>query len=88
MHVGMRIPGHIGKLSIEEQIAFAKEIGLDAIDLPGPDPVYKKALDEAGLKAGSFDVGESARASTRTRACAPEVSSGSSRISPRGRSWD
>lgn len=57
MHVGMRIPGHIGKLPIEEQIAFAKEIGLDAIDLPGPDPEYKKALDEAGLLVGSFDIG-------------------------------
>lgn len=57
VHVGMRIPGHIGKLSIQEQVAFAKEIGLDAIDLPGPDPEYKKALDEAGLKAGSVDIG-------------------------------
>src|SRR5690606_349009 len=56
MHVGMRIPGHIAKLPVEEQIAFAKEVGLDAIDLPSPDPAYKKALDEAGLLSGSFDV--------------------------------
>lgn len=57
MKIGMRIPGHIGQLSIADQVAFAKEAGLDAIDLPGPNAEYKKALDDAGLVAGSFDIG-------------------------------
>lgn len=52
----MRIPGNIGRLPIEEQVAFAKEVGLDAVDLPRPDAAYKEALDAAGLSVGSVDV--------------------------------
>lgn len=53
----MRIPDEMRQLPVEELIAFAKRVGLDAIDLPRPDAQFKRALDAAGLSAGSVDIG-------------------------------
>jgi len=54
--IGMRIPGKIGALGIEAVASFAKEIGLDAVDISGPDPAAKAAVEGAGLEVGSVDI--------------------------------
>lgn len=56
LKVGMRIPGKIQELGYEGLAVWAKVAGLDAVDLPGPDPAAKAALDRAGLAVGSVDV--------------------------------
>jgi len=56
MKIGMRIPGKIGALGIARVAAWAKEIGLDAVDLPGPDAEAKAAVEKAGLEVGSVDI--------------------------------
>lgn len=56
MLVGMRLPGKIRELGYEKLSAWAKEVGLDSVDLPSPDPDAKEALDRNGLVVGSVDV--------------------------------
>lgn len=52
----MRIPGKIGALGMEAIASWAKEIGLDAIDLGGPDAQAKAIVEKAGLEVGSVDI--------------------------------
>jgi sugar phosphate isomerase/epimerase len=52
----MRIPPHIGRQGIPQAAAFAKEIGLDVLDVPALTPEIKQALDNAGLGVGSVDA--------------------------------
>ena len=56
MKIGMRIPGKMRNLSYDELAAWAKSVGLDAIDLPGPSAEAKAALDRAGLAVGTVDA--------------------------------
>lgn len=56
MKVGMRIPGKIGALGMEAAASWAKEVGLDAIDIGGPDAQAKAIIEGAGLEVGSVDI--------------------------------
>lgn len=57
MLIGMRIPGKLSALGIEALLEWAKEIGLEAIDLPAEDlSATKLAVDKAGLVVGTVDA--------------------------------
>lgn len=56
MKIGMRIPGKMRQMGYDALAAWAKEVGLEAVDLPSPDAEAKAALDRAGLAVGSVDV--------------------------------
>lgn len=55
--IGMRIPPNIGNEGIEQVAQWAKGIGLDVLDVPRLTPEVKQAIDQAGLKIGTVDVG-------------------------------
>jgi sugar phosphate isomerase/epimerase len=66
--IGMRIPGKIGALGLEAVAVFAKEIGLDAVDIGSPDAQAKAAIENAGLQVGSVDIMGLANLLTRDEA--------------------
>jgi sugar phosphate isomerase/epimerase len=52
----MRIPGKIGAEGLEAVAAWAKSVGLDALDLPDLDPARLDVLSRHGLRLGSVDA--------------------------------
>lgn len=57
MKIGLRIPGACGREPLADFAAWCKEAGFDAIDLGGPDAARVKAVRDAGLEVGTFDLG-------------------------------
>jgi sugar phosphate isomerase/epimerase len=53
--LGLRIPDDIGKLSITNVVAFAKDVGLDALDLRADFAAAAEACRAGGLGIGSVD---------------------------------
>lgn len=55
--IGMRVPGNIGKQGFDYTASWAAGIGLDVLDIGGPDLAEKKAIcDRYGLGIGSVDA--------------------------------
>jgi len=54
--LGLRIPGKLGAEGIQRVAAWAKGVGLAALDLPAPTPEAVAALKENGLRLGSVDA--------------------------------
>jgi len=54
--ISTRFTPHFGRLPAEQLMQAAKEMGLDALDLPRITPEWKKMLDDAGLVVGSVDA--------------------------------
>jgi len=62
MLIGMRIPGKLRGMEWDELVGWARESGLDSIDLPSVDAESAAAVEKAGLVVGSVDakgIGES-----------------------------
>ncbi len=68
MKIGMRLPGKIREMGCDRLAAWAKSVGLEAVDLPSPDPEAKAALDRNGLGVGSVDVAGVGEALSRDEA--------------------
>lgn len=54
--IGMRIPPKIGALGLEGVASWAKEAGLQALDLPGVNAESRGVLDKHGLRLGTVDA--------------------------------
>ncbi|WP_274651423.1 sugar phosphate isomerase/epimerase family protein [Paenibacillus humicola] len=54
--LGMRIPPKIGAEGIEKAAVWAKEAGLDVLDVPRLNPEVKEACAKAGIGIGSVDA--------------------------------
>lgn len=53
--LGLRLPGVLRSLSIDEVVAFALDSGLDALDLPADFAVAAEACRARGLRIGTVD---------------------------------
>lgn len=56
--IGMRIPPKLGSKGLKSVLEFAKDIGLDVVDVPQLTPEIKRMFEEAGLEVGSVDGAE------------------------------
>lgn len=73
--LGLRLPGAIGRLPVDEIVAFAREAGLDVLDLPANFAPAVGPCRAGGLGVGSVDgvvAGELISADEGTRAQAVE----------------
>src|SRR5690625_1421872 len=69
--IGMRIPPKIGEKKFEQIAKWAKDIGLDVLDVPRLTPEIKGICEKYGLKVGTVDIGGpiiSSNRETRERA--------------------
>jgi sugar phosphate isomerase/epimerase len=57
MKIGLRIPGACGRLLLSEFAAWCQSVGFGSMDLGGADPERTKAVIDAGLEIGTYDLG-------------------------------